>query len=141
LENLPSGAHSSGIASHQEHMPFATVVTMSCPIPTAAPPGFLALCTAAPCPAVRSSATGPPHRLATARLPVHDCLAIAGAALSSLFPGTEPDRSPSSSRATPDPVARFLLVKLQASSRRPPLFSRRSAFPPAGPTAPRLNLS
>jgi hypothetical protein len=64
-------AHLLGISSHLDHMSFAAVATLSCPIPTAAPAGFLALRAAAPWPAVRSNATGPPRRLPggrTARL-------------------------------------------------------------------------
>jgi hypothetical protein len=125
--------------------------TPPCRIPTTAPPGSLAPRAAAPRPAVRSSATGPPRRLhrgratssprrappllasraATARLPPPDCLAIVGVALSSLFRGAEPDRIPSSCRAAPVPVAGFLLVNLQASSRRPPRVPS-----PAGRTEP-----
>jgi hypothetical protein len=65
------------------------------------------------------------------RLPPPDCLAIVGGALSSLFRGAEPDRIPSSCRAAPVPVAGFLLVNLQASSRRPPRVPS-----PAGRTEP-----
>jgi hypothetical protein len=66
---------------------------------------------------------------------------LSEAALSSLIRGAEPDWSPSSCCATPVPVAGFLLFKFQASSHRPPRFSRRSASPPAGLATPRLNLS